>query len=326
MKIVNGINVKNMPWEDMPEGYTKPFWRYSKNPVIGRNPSEELSRVFNSSVVAYKDGFIGVFRGEQNNGIPFLYLGRSKDGLNFEFDHEPIKLYNSKGELQVTGYQYDPRLIKIDDTYYIVWCDDYHGPVIAIAYTKDFVNFVKIDHPFLPCNRNGVLFPRKINDLYYMLSRPSDMGHTDFGEIFISESPDMKYWGNHRLVMDRGYEWWSAHKIGPGCTPIETDEGWLMLFHGVTRTCNGLVYSIGGAILDKDDPSKVLYRCSDFLLTPELDYETRGFVNNVIFPVSALVDQETGRIALYYGAADTYTSLAFTTIERVTEYIKKHAR
>lgn len=326
MKVVNGLSIKNMPWEEKPEGYTKPFWRYTKNPVINRDPSENLSRVFNSSVVPYGDGFIGVFRGEQNDGIPFLYVGRSKDGLHFEFDKEPIKFYNEKGELQISGYQYDPRLVLIDDKYYITWCDDYHGPVIAIAYTKDFVNFIKVDHPFIPCNRNGVLFPRKINDLYYMLSRPSDMSHTDFGDVFISESPDLKYWGNHRIVMERGNEWWCAQKIGPGSTPIEIEEGWLMLFHGVIRTCSGFIYSIGGAILDKNDPSKVLYRCKDFLLTPKEDYETKGFVDNVIFPVSTLVDKDTGRLALYYGSADTYTCLAFSTIDTLVDYIKKHAR
>ena len=103
-------------------------------------------------------------------------------------------------------------------------------------------------------------------------------------------------------------------------------EGWLIFIHGVDRTCNGYVYSIGAMILDKDDPSKVLYRSSPFLMTPEEQYETVGFVPNVIFPTCTLVDAKTGRIALYYGSADTYTCLAFTTVDRVVKFIKENNR
>ena len=124
--------------------------------------------------------------------------------------------------------------------------------------------------------------------------------------------------------MGRGKEWWQELKIGAGCAPIETSEGWLIFYHGVTRTCNGFVYSMGGAILDRDQPSVVKYRCGDFLLTPEEWYEERGFVPNVVFPCAALTDGETGRIAIYYGAADSYVGLAFTTCEEVVAYIKEH--
>ena len=111
-----------------------------------------------------------------------------------------------------------------------------------------------------------------------MLSRPSDSGHTPFGDIFLSESPDMLYWGKHRHVMSKSPEWWESLKIGGGAAPIETNEGWLLFYHGVSGTCNGYVYSIGGAILDKENPSIVKYRCQNFLLTPEEWYEERGFV------------------------------------------------
>ena len=116
---------------------------------------------------------------------------------------------------------------------------------------------------------------------------------------------------------------WDAY-IGGGATPIETSDGWLLFYHGVTGTCNGYVYSIGGAILDRDEPSRVLHRCSTFLLTPETDYEERGFVPNVCFPCATLQDAVTGRIALYYGCADSYVGLAFTTVDEVTDYIKAH--
>lgn len=155
--------------------------------------------------------------------------------------------------------------------------------------------------------------------------RPSDSGHTPFGDIFLSQSPDMEFWGRHRHVMGKSGNWWENVKIGGGAAPIETDEGWLLFYHGVTGTCNGFVYSIGGAILDINEPSKVLYRCKTFLLTPEEWYEERGFVPNVCFPCATLQDADTGRIAIYYGAADSYVGLAFTTADEVVSYIKANS-
>ena len=114
-------------------------------------------------------------------------------------------------------------------------------------------------------------------------------------------------------------------KIGGGASPIETSEGWLMFYHGVSSTCSGFVYSIGGAILDIDEPSKVKYRCSTFLLTPEEWYEQTSFVPNVCFPCSTIADPATGRIAVYYGAADTYVAVAFTELDRIVDYIKEHS-
>ena len=165
-----------------------------------------------------------------------------------------------------------------------------------------------------------------MNGKFKLLSRPSDSGHTPFGDIFISESPDMEYWGHHRHVMGRGSNWWESVKIGGGAAPIETTEGWLLFYHGVATTCNGFVYSMGGAILDINEPSKVLYRCENHLLTPEEPYETTGFVPNVVFPCATLQDGDTGRIAIYYGAADTNVGLAFTTVDEVVAYIRAHSK
>lgn len=126
-------------------------------------------------------------------------------------------------------------------------------------------------------------------------------------------------------MMGRGNEWWESLKIGGGAAPIELEDGWLLFYHGVSGTCNGYVYSIGGAILDKENPSIVKYRCTDFLLTPEEWYEERGFVPNVCFPCATIHDSATGRIAIYYGAADSYVGLAFTTADEIISYIKEHS-
>lgn len=321
-----GDTLSNMPWQDKPADCTAPVWRYTENPVIRRNPLPNVARIFNSAVMPYEDGFIGVFRGEQRDGVPHIYLGRSKDAVNWEFDPERVNFTDKDGNSFMPQYAYDPRLVKIDDTYYIMWCQDMYGATIGIATTKDFKTFTRIENPFLPYSRNAVLFPRKINGNYVMLSRPCDNGHTAFGDIFLSESKDMEFWGHHRHVMGRSGNWWESLKIGGGAAPIETDKGWLMLYHGVTNTCNGYVYSIGAAILDLNEPSKVLHRCGNYILCPEEWYEERGFVPNVCFPCATLHDAETGRIAIYYGCADSYVGIAFTTVQELWDYIIKYDR
>lgn len=321
VKII-GENLANIPWQERPEDIQNaPIWRHNDNPIIKRNPVKGVARIFNSAVIPYKGKFVGVFRGEQLDGVSNLYFGRSEDAINWNIEEEKIQFVDENGELFLPVYAYDPRLVKVEDTYYIIWCQDFYGASIGVAKTTDFKTFVRLENPFLPFNRNAVLFPRKIDDKYVMLSRPSDSGHTPFGDIFLSQSPDMKYWGEHRHVMSKSDKWWENLKIGAGPAPIETNVGWLVFYHGVVNTANGYVYSMGGAILDTDEPSKVLYRSKNFLLTPEEWYEERGFVPNVVFPCATLHDAESGKIAVYYGAADSYVGVAYTQVEEIVNYI-----
>ena len=277
IRILNAGALPNIPWQERPDGdrHDAPLWRYTGNPVIGRNPVPGVARVFNSAVCPWEGGFVAVLRGEQVNGIPHIYLGRSRDGIHWEMEKDRIPFTDEQGNAFMPRYAYDPRLVRVDGVYYLIWCQDFYGASIGMAKTEDFRTFTRLENPFIPFNRNAVLFPRKVNGRYLLLSRPSDGGHTPFGDIFLSESPDMTYWGRHRHVMARGTAWWESVKIGAGAAPIETTEGWLLFYHGASSTCNGLVYSIGGAILDRDEPSRVLYRCENFLLTPEEAYEEK---------------------------------------------------
>jgi beta-1,4-mannooligosaccharide/beta-1,4-mannosyl-N-acetylglucosamine phosphorylase len=318
--------VPNIPWQDKPEKpiVGAPIWRYTENPIINRNPIEGVARIFNSAVVPYEGAFVGVFRGEQTNGISFIYFGRSKDGIHWDFDKDKIAFKDEDGNDFMPRYAYDPRLVKIEDTYYAIWCQDFYGAAIGMAKTKDFKTWTRIENPFIPFNRNAVLFPRKINGMYKMLSRPSDSGHTPFGDIYLSQSPDMKYWGEHRHVM-APFMPWESKKIGAGPIPIETSEGWLCFYHGVLESCNGFVYSFSACILDAQQPWKVKYRCAEYLINPREIYECVGDVPNVTFPCAALCDKDTGKIAIYYGCADTVVGLCFTTADEVVEYIKEHS-
>ncbi len=325
-KTIIGPPLPNIPWEERPKDCPDVLWRYSRNPILGWNPIPKAARIFNSAVLPYQGEFIGVFRADQRNGRATLFSGRSKDGLAWEIGPDPIEWVDEAGKPNPTSYAYDPRLVRIEDTYYIVWCDDMHGASIGLGRTRDFKTFVRMPNPLMPFNRNGVLFPRTVHGKYLLLSRPSDSGHTPFGDIFLSESPDLIHWGNHRFVMGRGGKgWWQGVKVGAGPIPIETTEGWLLFYHGVSTTCNGFVYSFGAAILKTDNPAKVLSRTRDYLLTPEKLYETTGFVPNVVFPCANLYDPESGRIALYYGAADTCTAVAFAQVDELLPYIMENS-
>lgn len=311
----------NLPWEDRPTSSSDVVWRYTHNPIIPRDLIPTANSIFNSAVVPFKGNYAGVFRCDNKKREMNIHRGFSENGIDWNLDHDPIAWEFSDPELSHFEYRYDPRVVWLEDRYYITWCNGFHGPTIGIGYTFDFEKFSFLENGLLPFNRNGVLFPRKINDKYVMLSRPSDNGHTPFGDIFLSQSPDMVHWGEHRYVMGVAGGWQST-KIGAGPIPIETPEGWLMFYHGVLTSCNGFVYSFGAALLDLDEPWKLIYRGEPYLLSPQKYYENVGDVPNVAFPCAALYDEPTGRIAIYYGGADTVTALAFCKLDEVLDFLK----
>jgi len=317
--------IPNLPWEDRPAGFDGVIWRYSRNPVIPRDATPRSNSIFNSAVVPYQGRFAGVFRVDDTRRVMNIHAGFSDDGLSWQIAPEPIQFQCDDPEVAAFRYRYDPRVCWIEDRYYVTWCNGYHGPTIGVGYTYDFQTFYQLENAFLPFNRNGVLFPRKINGKYAMLSRPSDNGHTPFGDIFYSESPDMIHWGCHRWVFGAGGSPWNQTKIGAGPTPIETSEGWLLIYHGVLTSCNGFVYSFSAALLDLDKPWKVIARAAPYLMSPQTLYECVGDVPNVVFPCAALVDGETGRMAIYYGAADTVTAVAFAYLHELVDWVKAEA-
>ncbi len=327
MTKIIGKEMLNIPWQQKPDGNTMPIWRYDQNPIIKRDAIKRSNSIFNSAVVAYESGFAGVFRCDSKSISMNIFAGFSKDGIHWEINEEPIEFHGDNEEILHKEYRYDPRVCFIEDRYYITWCNGYHGPTIGIGYTFDFKTFHQMENAFLPYNRNGVMFPRKIGGYYAMLSRPSDTGHTPFGDIFYSQSKDLEYWGHHRHVMTTvkgDASAWQSTKIGPGPVPIETDEGWLLIYHGVLNTCNGFVYRMGCALLDMDEPWKVKCRSADYILAPYELYECVGDVPNVVFPCATLTDSKTGKIAIYYGCADTVTGLAFTTVDELMDHMKNN--
>ncbi|WP_026195333.1 glycoside hydrolase family 130 protein [Mariprofundus ferrooxydans] len=321
VRVIGGAPLPNLPWEERAQGSQEVVWRYSRNPIIPRNPFPGANSTFNSAAVPFNGKFAGVFRCDSTAREMQIHAGFSDDGIHWQINPERIRFIHEDAEVNGWEYGYDPRVVWIEDRYYITWCNGYHGPTIGVAWTTDFKEFHQLENAFLIFNRNGVLFPRRINGKFMMLSRPSDNGHTPFGDIFLSQSPDMEHWGCHRHVMGCTGGWQST-KIGAGPIPIETSEGWLLFYHGVLTSCNGFVYSFGAALLDLDEPWKVIHRSKNFLIAPWEQYECVGDVPNVTFPCAALTDAASGRIAIYYGCADTVTGLCFTTAQAVIDHLK----
>ena len=202
VKVINGTSLPNIPWQDKPKGCKDVVWRYSENPIIKRdqvmvkkdNGYEEPSNsIFNSSVVPFEKGeykFAGVFRIDDRERNMEIHSGFSKDGINWDINPRRIEFECDIPEVGRWQYGYDPRVCKLEDRYVVTWCNSFGWkPTIGIAYTYDFETFHQLENAFLPFNRNGVMFPRRINGKYMMMSRPSDSGHTPFGDMFISASP-----------------------------------------------------------------------------------------------------------------------------------------
>ncbi|NMH87135.1 glycoside hydrolase family 130 protein [Flavivirga algicola] len=316
-----------LPWQERPQKCKDVVWRYTENPIVERDAIPTSNSIFNSAVVPFENGYAGVFRCDNKAVQMNIFAGFSKDGIHWDINHQPINFKAGDIDKVHGDYKYDPRVVFIEDRYWITWCEGHNGPTIGVGYTFDFKVFFQCENAFLPFNRNGVLFPEKINGKYAMMSRPSDNGHTPFGDIYLSYSPDMKYWGEHRHIMSPTPfkdSAWQCTKIGAGSVPFLTDEGWLMFYHGVITTCSGFRYAMGSAILDKENPNMVKYRTQPYLLTPSELYEQVGDVPNVIFPCATLQDIKADKVAIYYGAADTVVALAFGYISEILEFTKQN--
>ncbi len=185
----------NIPWEARPPDCSDVDWRYSANPIIPRDLIPSSNSIFNSAVVPFQDKFAGVFRCDNKKREMNIHRGFSKNGIDWELENDPIDWVSADPEISRFEYRYDPRVVWLEDRYYITWCNGYHGPTIGNGYTFDFEEFTFLENALLPFNRNGVLFPRKINGKYFMLSRPSDNSHTPFGDIYLSQSDDFNSLG-----------------------------------------------------------------------------------------------------------------------------------
>jgi predicted GH43/DUF377 family glycosyl hydrolase len=290
--------------------------RYSGNPILTKKDVPyPVETVHNAGVVKHGDRTIMIFRSHQRNGRSILGLAESEDGFHFQVRPEPFMVPTSEGvfaRYEEYGIE-DPRICAMDDHYLITYSAySRHGVRIGLAQTRDFQSIERVSLITQADYRNVVLFPRKFNGRYARLDRP----HSEISpwSIWISYSPDLVHWGDSQVVMRPLQYHWDEMKIGPGATPIETDHGWLHIYHGVFPTMGGSVYRLGVALHDLDDPAKVLSVSDEWILQPEDPWEMTGYVHNVVFTCGA-VPEDDGTVKIYWGGADTVMCVGTAKIE-----------
>jgi predicted GH43/DUF377 family glycosyl hydrolase len=239
--------------------------------------------------------------------ISHLRLARSKNGINFKIDNAPA--IAPQNEYETFGIE-DPRISLIDGRCYINYVGvGPFGVTTCLASTRDFKTFERHGVIFCPDNKDVVIFPEKVEGKYYALHRPVS---TLFGkqDMWISESPDLTCWGNHRFLMGPRSNYWDEIKIGAGAVPFRIEEGWLEVYHGVDKNNR---YCLGAVLLDSQEPWKVISRTERPIFEPKADYELNGFFGNVVFSCGLL--NEDNMLKIYYGAADTVICYAELQLE-----------
>lgn len=297
--------------------------RYPGNPIL--KPADlchlpgGCASVFNSAVFPYGGGYRAILRVEQRSGLQSLRLADSQDGIHFEVHPQKLLLPETAEQAIYEEAVYDPRVTCLEGRYYVCYASESrYGCQIGLASTEDFETFERHGCIAEPNNRNLVLFPERINGKYYRLDRPYQ---GTSGHIWLSESPDLLHWGHSRCILESRQFHWDRGKIGAGAPPIKTDEGWLVIYHGTTTLCNGLIYRIGVALLDLERPWIVKARAKAWLMGPEALYERVGDVPNVCFLNSAIPDFEKDEVRLYYGGADTVFCLATCKLSHLMEFV-----
>ncbi len=306
------------------------FHRHASNPILDSSHwPYPANTVFNPGVTRLADGTtLLLCRVEDRRGLSHFCAARSRNGVDgWQIDpvptlspdpiHHPEELWGIE----------DARITYVPEyrAHFIAYtCFSQNGPGVSLARTEDFVHFDRVGATMLPEDKDAALLPRRIGDQWALIHRP--VGPSG-AHIWISYSPDMRHWGDHRLILQaREGAWWDASKIGLSCPLIETSEGWLMIYHGVRTTASGSLYRLGLALFDLHNPERCLLRGDEWVFAPEAIYEREGDVNNVVFPCGHTIDDDGDTLSMYYGAADSCIGLATASISTLLHWLREHGQ
>ncbi len=309
----------------MNQEYEQLFIRVGDGPVLtAQDWPYRAHTIFNAAAVRDKEGmYLLLCRVEDFRGHSHLCLAQSKDGVtDWKVDTSPT--FEPEPSLfpeEVWGVE-DPRITYIPelDRFAVAYTSfSYGGPGVSIALTSDFRQFERLGVVMPPDDKDAALFPRKFDGKWLMLHRPQTR---QGGHIWLSYSPDLKHWGEHRMILEaREGSWWDAWKIGLGPPPIETAEGWLMIYHGVRTTASGAIYRLGIALMDLERPHICIRRGATWIFGPERPYEVFGDVGNVVFPCGTITEPDGDTLLMYYGCADTSIGLAQASIKELLDWL-----
>ncbi len=311
--------------------------RYPNNPIITRKDIPDISpylidatSVFNPGAIKFNDQYVLMLRVQNRGRETFTVVASSDNGINFKVENKVVNFKGIEKVKETIYHCYDPRITFLEGKYYIMFAMDMEaGCYLGLAQTMNFQRFEFLGIISNEDSRNGVLFPEKINGKYFRLDRPNQTqlegGPTSGNTICLSESDNLLQWKFAGTVIDGRFHYWDE-RIGAGPPPIKTEDGWIIIYHGIAEHFgSSSIYQAGVALLDLNNPLKVIGRGKYNILEPRELYELTGQVPNVVFPSGAIVEkvneqgfaEKTSEVKIYYGAADTSVGLAITTIDQL---------
>ena len=308
---------------------TELFHRHERNPILSAADwPYAINSVFNPGATLLSDGTtLLLCRVEDRRGHSHLCVARSVNGIdNWQIAQQPTLMADpEKFPEELWGIE-DPRITFVPElseyaVVYTAYTRD--GPGVALAMTKDFRSFERYGVIMSPEDKDAALLPHRINGCWALIHRPVSAPRA---HVWISYSPDLRYWGGHKLMLEaRRGAWWDANKIGLSPPVIETPEGWLMIYHGVRVTAAGAIYRLGLALFDLQSPEVCLKRGDDWIFGPQEPYELHGDVDNVVFPCGYTIAADGDTIRIYYGAADSSIGLATGSVRALLQWLDEHS-
>jgi predicted GH43/DUF377 family glycosyl hydrolase len=303
------------------------FQRFDRNPIItATDLPHTVNAVFNPGATEIDGRTLLLLRVEDRTGCSSLVVATSEDGLtNWQID-------SSRGlprQMDIVEEHWgieDPRITRIGDEYYVVYVGySTYGPLVLLAKTRDFSEWERVGVLQPPDDKDAALFPTTFEGRWALIHRPVPATPNLGTHVWLSYSPDLYYWGEPRVLLAarRGSSW-DANKIGLGPPPLLTKEGWLICYHAVRMTASGSIYRLGLAMLDKDDPSKVLARSSEWVFGPSAPYEQSGDVPGVVFSCGWILRDDGDTVHMYYGAADSTVCVATASLSMLLSHLEAH--
>lgn len=304
--------------------------RHAGNPILtAADWPYPINTIFNPAAIILADGStLLLCRVEDRRGHSHLCAARSANGIDgWELDVENRLMPAPETHREELWGIEDPRITFLPelDEYAVVYTSySSAGAGVSLALTPDFKQYHRIGEIMSPGDKDAALLPRRFNDHWVLIHRPTVSGAMG-SHIWLSSSPDLVHWGNHKLILQaRKGSWWDANKVGLSPPLIETDQGWLMFYHGVKETASGSIYRIGLALFDLENPAQCLARGDEWIFAPEKPYELTGDVDKVVFPCGYTLGSDGDTLNLYYGGADSCIALAQGSIKELLAWLEEH--
>jgi predicted GH43/DUF377 family glycosyl hydrolase len=309
-------------------GFEVLFRRNGSNPILtAAHWPYPAHTVFNPGATRLADGTtLLLCRVEDRRGHSHLSAARSANGIDgWVIDEKPTFVADPENHPEELWGVEDPRITFVPELekFAIAYTAfGRAGPGVALALTKDFESFERLGLVMQPDDKDAALLPRRIDGNFALVHRPT----TESGShIWISYSPDLVNWGGHKLILPaRRGAWWDANKVGLSPPLIETERGWLVIYHGVRHTPAGCLYRLGLALFSLEHPDQCLLRGDSWVFGPEAPYEREGDVGNVAFPCGYTIGADGDTINLYYGAADSSIALATGSVRELLAWLDKN--